>query len=178
MASEKKKKELMAQLASSDDAVVIKALNELEGDGDASFIPLMINLLETGSDQVVSIIVEMLSSLKDSSAAKEIIEVLREEENPAVKQLVLSTIWNTNIDYSEYLPDFVLWACEGDYLVALDCLTIIENTVFNAEERHILEAQWHLKEFFESSPTMDEQKKQIISDIAEFIKNADLEIDG
>lgn len=178
MASEKKKKELMAQLASSDDAVVIKALNALEGEGDATFIPLMINLLETGSDQVVAIIVEMLSSLKDSSAAKEIIEVLREEENPAVKQLVLSTIWNTNIDYSEYLPDFVLWACEGDYLVALDCLTIIENTIFNAEERHILEAQWHLKEFFEGNPTLDEQKKQIISDIAEFIKNADLEIDG
>ncbi len=178
MASEKKRKELMAQLTSSDEVVVIKALNALEADGDSSFIPLMVNLLETGSDQVISMVVELLSSLKDSSAAKEIIDVLREEENPVIKQLVLSTIWNTNIDYSEYLPDFVLWACEGDYLTALDCLTIIENTVLNAEERHILEAQWHLKEFMDSNPTMDEQKKVIISDIASFIKNADSEIDG
>ena len=178
MASEKKRKELISALTSSEESVVVKALNDLEADGDASFIPLMINLLETGSDQVIGMVVELLSSLKDSSAAKEIIEVLREEENASVKQLVLSTIWNTNIDYSEYLPDFVLWACEGDYLIALDCLTIIENTVFNAEERHILEAQWHLKEFMEGNPEMSEQKKVIISDIASFIKSADMEIDG
>ncbi len=178
MANEKKKKEMMAALASSDDAVVIKALNEIEADGDATFIPLMINLLETGTDQVVALVVELLSSLKDTSAPAEIIEVLREEENESVKQLVLSTIWSTNLDYSPYLADFVLWACEGDYLIALDCLTILENTVNDPEEHHLLEAQWHLKEFMEAEPKMDIKKAVIISEIASFIKNADDEIEG
>lgn len=173
-------KDIIDFLASDDEKLIKKALSALKVDGNATVIPVLVDLLLKNKDdkKFQKEILEILSSLKDTSATETMIEMLRDEKHLPIRQLLLSTIWNSALDYSNYMADFVLIACEGDLLEALDCLTILENMPSEIEERHILEAQWHLKEYIEDLAPKDEKKAQIISEIALFIKDIDKNIEG
>jgi len=103
------------------------------------------------------------------------IQVLYDPANLAIRQEVLSTIWNSRLDYSSNLAEFVEIAIEGDYLEALECLTIIENLEGPFEESDILESQLHLKEYLEQGQKND-QKAILISEIALLIKNFNEEL--
>lgn len=175
-----KVKQINEYLVSGDEKQVKKALSGLKADGDATVIvPLADLLLSDQEDKKYQKdILEIFSSLKDTSTVDTMIEVIRDERYLPVRQLLLSTIWNTSLDYTGYLSDFVLIACEGDFLEALDCLTILENLPGEIEERHVLEAQWHLKEYLEDTAPKEGRKAQIISEIALFIKDADRNIEG
>lgn len=175
-----KVKQIIEFLSSSDEKQVKQALAGLKTDGDATVIEHLADLLLSDKDKgkFTKEILEIFSSLKDTSTVPAMIEVLRNEKYLPVRQLLLSTIWNSGLDYTEYMSDFVLFACEGDFLEALDCLTILENLQGEIEERHILESQWHLKEYLEDVAPKEERKAQILSDIALFIKDADMNIEG
>lgn len=173
-------KDIIDFLASDDEKLIKKALSALKVDGNATVIPVLVDLLLKNKDdkKFQKEILEILSSLKDTSATETMIEMIRDEKHLPIRQLLLSTIWNSALDYSNYMADFVLIACEGDLLEALDCLTILENLPGEIEERHILEAQWHLKEYIEELAPKDEKKAQIISEIALFIKDIDKNLEG
>lgn len=173
-------KQIIEYLASSDEKQVKKALSGLKADGDSTVIVPLADLLLSDKEnkKFQKDILEIFSSLKDTSTVDAMIEIIRNERYLPVRQLLLSTIWNTSLDYTGYLSDFVLIACEGDFLEALDCLTILENLPGEVEERHLLESQWHLKEYLEDTAPKEERKAQIISEIALFIKDADQGIDG
>ncbi|HLU88131.1 MAG TPA: hypothetical protein VKZ44_10275 [Taishania sp.] len=175
-----KVKQIIELLASSDEKQIKKALGGLKTEGDATVIKPLANLLLSDLEKTKfqKEILEIFSSLKDTSTVDMMIEIIRDEAYLPIRQLLLSTIWNTSLDYSKYIADFVLIACEGDFLEALDCLTILENITGDIEETQILESQWHLKEYLEDSAPKDERKAQIISEIAIFLKDADRRIEG
>jgi hypothetical protein len=109
--------------------------------------------------------------MKDSSAIDEMMRLLSEARFIGIRQVLLTTIWNSPLDYSYYLPDFVDIAVEGNFMEALDCLTIIENMEGPFEERHVLESQLFLRDYIESKEPKDPQKQYIMSEIAIFIKD-------
>ena len=80
-------------------------------------------------------------------------------------------IVNTKVDFSDYLDEFVQIAVEGNFMETLDCLTIIENLEGPFMEENILEAQLHLKSYLEQPGSKDEQKAQLLSEIALLLKD-------
>lgn len=163
---------LLADLNSADSKKITTTLKALEAHGDVSVIkPLADKLLSGVSDSNKKEIVELLSSLKDSSVCSEIMDIIGDEKYLAIRQVMLSTIWNTKINYSDYIDDFVQIATEGTLLEALDCLTIIENLEGPFMEECILECQLHLKNYLEKSTQKDDGKAMLMSEIALFIKD-------
>lgn len=174
-----KVKDIIAAFVSKEEAKADKAIKAIKADGNSTtIIPMIHYLASTKNNDHTKEIIEILSSLKDTSAVDEIMQALRDEELLNIRQPLLSTIWNTQLDYTPYFADFVAIACEGDFLEALDCLTIIENMPSQIEERHLLEAQWHLKEYHEDQEPKEERKQQIISEIAQFILDTERAIEG
>lgn len=172
-------KQIIAGLESGSEKEITKSLVALKVEGNQKVIQPLANLLLTTQDEkITKEVLELFSSLKATSAAEEVMNILKDDNYAEIRQLLLSTIWNTQLDYSNYIADFVSIATEGDFLEALDCLTILEAMPGPFEERHILEAQWHLKEFIEDDAPKDPRKMEIMSDIALFVKDADQEIDG
>lgn len=171
-------KQIIAGLESADIKNQTKAVGALKEAGNPKVLNALANLLLKNQDATLEKeILEIFSSLKDSSSAEEIVKVLKDNSLSGIRQKMLSTIWNTQIDYSYFIADFVEIACDGDFLEALDCLTILEAMLCPFEERHTLESQWHLKEFMESDAVKEERKMQILSDIAQFIKEAEASIE-
>jgi hypothetical protein len=175
MADKKKENKInviLQDLHSDDSKKVSKAIKSLEAHGDVSFIkPLAQRLLDGVSEQNKSEIVELLSSLKDTSVTADMMDIIDDEKFLPIRQTILSTIWNTKVDFSDYIDDFVEIAVKGDFMESLDCLTIIENLEGPFMEENILEAQLHLKGYMEDSAPKDEKKAQMLSEIAIVLKD-------
>lgn len=174
--AEKKKvnklQQILIDLNASDEKKVAKAIKSLEAHGNATVIqPLAEKLLSGVSEKIQNQIVELLSSLKDTSVTAEMMDVIEDEKFLPIRQVLLSTVWNTKVDFSDYLDEFVEIAVNGNFMETLDCLTIIENLEGPFMEESVLEAQLHLKNYIESDAPKDEQKAQLLSEIAIVLKD-------
>lgn len=170
----KKLKQLVADLFLKDDKKVIKTITLLEAEGSPEILRPMCELYVENKSQIVNgKIIEFLSKLSDSSATEEMVEIIRDEKFATVRQALLNTMWQSKLDYSPYLAEFVSIACEGTFLEAFECLTIIENLSGPFQENQTLEAQLYMKEYLETEMKKVEQRDEIISDIAVLIKDFD-----
>ncbi len=167
-----KLKQILLDLATDDSKKISKAIKALEAHGDPSVVkPLTEKLLSGVSEKNQKEILELFSSIKDTSVTAEIMDVIEDERYLPIRQLLLSTVWNTKVDFSDYIDEFVQIAVEGDFMETLDCLTIIENMEGPFMEENILEAQLHLKNYIEQPGNKDEQKAQLLSEIALLLKD-------
>jgi hypothetical protein len=170
----KKLKQIITDLQSGDAKKMTKSIKALESHGDSSVIaPLAEILLKGVNEKNEAEIVELLSSLKDTTVVVEIMDVLENEKYRPIRQKLLTTVWNTKVDFSDYVDSFVEIATKGDFMEALECLTIIENLEGPFMEESILECQLHLKNYIEKGDTKDKQKAYILSEIAIKIKDID-----
>ncbi len=179
MASKQEQQKLakiLEDLHSSDGKKVVKAIKSLESNGNSSVILPLAELLLEGKHTHEAEIIELLCSLKDTSVTAEVMEIIEDERFLPIRQLMLSVVWNTKVDFSDYIDEFVLIATEGDFMEALDCLTIIENLEGPFMEENILESQLHLKNYMESNPPQDDQKAHILSEIALKLKDINVEL--
>lgn len=169
-----KVKQLIDELTSGNQAKISASIKALQANGDITILEPMVGILLTDiSAKTKGEVLEFLSSLKDTSAVDEIMRILKDSNYEKVRQLLLSTMWNSPLNYSYYLPEFVEIAVEGDFMEALECLTIIENLEGPFEERHVLESQLHLQEYAKDTEPKEPKKAQIISEIAILIKDFD-----
>lgn len=165
-------KQILTDLEGGDEKKISKALKSLEANGNASVIkPLAEKLLEGVSEKNQKEIVELLSSLKDTSVTAEMMDVIEDEQFLPIRQILLTTVWNTKVDFSDYLDEFVLIAVNGNFMETLDCLTIIENMEGPFMEENVLESQLHLKSYLENNDNKDAQKAELLSEIALLIKD-------
>lgn len=165
---------LSIELKSGNETKISAAIKILQTNGHANILPELVELLKTKTSQKIRAeLMELLNDLRDSSVAETMIELIKDENNKSVLQELLSAIWGSKVDYSQYLPEFIAIAVDGDFMIALECLTIIENLEGPFEERLVLESQLHLRDYVENSTPKEEKKAKIMSEIALIIKDLD-----
>lgn len=171
--------QLLLDLKSESESKVASAIIDLASYGDVTIIPELIRVLKLkSSENHQKQIAKLLADIQVSDAADFFVQEIRREENTEILHLVLPILWESKLDFSSYFADFVEISVSGDYLIALDCLTILENMPGPFSESQLLEAQLHLKEFVEIKGELDERKAQILSEIAVFVKDQNEGIDA
>jgi len=162
---------LLKELTSDSIAKVKTALDTLELIGNESIIYPMLRLLNPTEehDDKNQLLLEFLCTIKDSAIKETIINSLSEEEFKSIRSKILSVIWNSPLDFSEYLDFFVRIAIEGTFMESVECLTILENLEGPFEEEQLMEAQVILSGLKEIQ--FDHQKSTIISEIALLVKS-------
>lgn len=86
---------------------------------------------ETDNSSVKRLITEFLNDLKDQSSCEEVIAVLKKELKPETQRIMVSSCWQSGLNYSAYSPTFADLFLAGDYLTAIECFTVIESFVDN-----------------------------------------------
>ena len=168
---QKKAQSLVKELKTQDEDKLIATIKALKIYGDSSTIQPLIDRWLAGVSQQAEIEIQtLLNDIKLSDSSSPIMEIVNNTKYKPIRRAILNTIWNTKVDYSEYLADFVEIAVDGDFMDALECLTIIENLEGPFEEQQFLEAQVSLSEFAETNDKTS-QKAQIMSEIALLIKD-------
>jgi HEAT repeat protein len=158
-----------------------KALTAIEGlklHGDESVIePLIRFNASEDADEVRFEIQTFLADIISKKAVDEFMRVLVKPDMTEHKAAVLNVIWNSKLDFNPHIDTFVKLAVEGDFLVALECLTVIENLSGPFEEEQIIESQLNLTKY-KDHPSKAEQKDQLISEIALFIQTIERNLEG
>jgi hypothetical protein len=170
--------EALKQFESNSETDVLSALKIFEQQGDITILPAVFEKLRNCEMSIEKAILGFLSDIQRIEAKAIFIQFLSEEKEQALRQKVLTSIWNSKLTYDEHLPFFVMLASTGDFMQSLECLTIIENMQGPFAEHELLESQLLLKEYVEESANEDEQKRQIMSEIAWFIKEQNEGIDA
>ena len=163
---------LLLDVKSSNTAIVKTAFEGLKIVGEPSILhPIILELNIKNHTEKNALILEFLACLKDRKARSVMMDLIQQTELKEYQQLLLSTIWNSPLDYTDYLEIFVDLALKGDFIITLECLTIIENLDGPFSEKSVMEAQVLLGAYAESNPDKNSQKGMLISEIALLIKD-------
>ena len=174
-----KETKILKELNSGNQDLALNALKLLENDGKIAFIAELFEIYKKQKNtEVKKKILEFISNIQKQEAAAEIIRLIEEELNPSFRQEFLTIIWNSKLDFSAHLADIVSIAIHGDFIQALDCLTIIENMSGPFEEHQLLESQLYLKDYLDNRNNEETEKNQFISEIASYIKEQNEGVDA
>lgn len=170
--------QLLADLSSRDETKVAAALKSFHAHGDASVIAPIIEVWRQGlSAANEAVLMELFEGLKDTSTIEPLMEAFRNLDNRLIKRKLVSAFWNSKLDFSAYLSDFVLFAIEGDFMDAFETITLIEQFESLIPESAIMESLLLLKEYFGGTEARNDQKDTILSDLALIVKRFDEESD-
>jgi hypothetical protein len=178
MKKEKQFQLWIEQLSDTNDAIFKSALDSLSESGDISVMgPIAGVMFKTKDRRRRHLIAEFFANIEEPEAKTELIRIIQGLDQPEYQIQLLSVIWNSRMDFSEFLLDIVELAIDGSFEIAMECHTIIENMVGPFDERDILESQLLLSSY-EKHPSRSREKDFLIADIANFIKRFDSEIEA
>ena len=159
--SEKKIKEL-ADVLSKDNNIVINEAIELlrqEKPFEGAISLLTAFYDKTDDFSVRKSIAGFMNDLKDQSATKEVIEQIRKKWKSGTISMLVSSCWQSGLNYSEYSIDLVRIFLEGDYVTAIECLTVIEESAHELS----VSGKKEIIKILEESPVTQITEKQTLT---------------
>jgi hypothetical protein len=129
--SEKKIRELEKKLNTNDIKVISDAIILLRNeDPFKGAIRLLAVLFDTTNDLTIkNLISNFMNDIKNPGATIEVVTEVMENYKPETTCMLASSCWQSGLDYSEFAVDFANVFIRGDYATALECFTVIEESV-------------------------------------------------
>ena len=159
----KKDPQLLKDLRSPDDVLVLKTLHKLRSAGHLAYIPDLLKLLsQTKSELIEKELIIFLADIKEKSVVPIIVAGLTQPGIKVAHAGILSAIWQSGLDYSRYLDLFIQLFIEGDYLVALESFSVIEQSLVHLNVQKIEEDRKILLEGLEQ---ITENKKPLAREL-------------
>jgi hypothetical protein len=128
--SEKKVKELAVLLSKENSLLISEAIGLLRDEEPfEGAISLLASLYDKTEDSSIKKNIEgFMNDLKDQSVSKEIMSEIRKPFKQSTISMLVSSCWQSGLDYSEYSSDLAEVFLRSDYVTALECLTVIEES--------------------------------------------------
>jgi hypothetical protein len=129
--SEKKLNDLAAILTRENNILISEAIGmlreELPFEGAIGLLTSFYN--KTDDFVIRKTIEQFMNDLKDQAASSEVINEIRKPWKADTISMLVSSCWQSGLDYSGYSPDLAEIFLKGDYITAIECLTVIEESV-------------------------------------------------
>lgn len=144
-------KEIEALLQSRHLEVVLDTLDLIRNEGSPELIKPMVSLLnDTDNQEVINGVLSVLKDLKHPGSVNHMVDAVRDSYQSGNRSSIVAACWETGLNFSGHLSFFVEVAISDNYLVALECLTLIEQ-MDQLSEAAILLSIKKLKESIKSS---------------------------
>lgn len=129
--SEKKVKGLIEILNLDNNMVITEAIEllRLEKPFEEAIGLLTAYYDKTNDMSVRKSIAGFMNDLKDQSACIEVIKEIRKDWKPDTISMLISSCWQSGLNYSDFSIDLAKVFLQGDYVTAIECLTVIEESV-------------------------------------------------
>ena len=129
--SDTKLKNLTSVFADKTDKQISEAIEILRNEQPfEGAIGLLVALYDrTVEDDIRRAIAAFLNDLKDQSATAEVISEIRRGWKPQTVSMLVSSCWQSGLNYSSYSSDLADVFLIGDYVTAVECMTVIEEFI-------------------------------------------------
>ena len=154
---------ILNDIQSLDRSTMTKGFKKLSSKGNEDIIQPLIDIYSSSNNnELKEEIKKTLCQLKTTKALPILIENINNNNNRVI-ELVLHAIWSSNLDACDYIPQIVKAACKGDFMIALEALTLIENLEGPFNEEDLLEGMVHINEYLSEEP---DDKERLIKSIS------------
>lgn len=169
---DKKVKELLLGLAAKEVADQVKAVKSLKVHGNETAIePLVQVLSRTESELLKEEIMDLFNTIKSTKVPEYIIKCLNNDDYANSHQALLASIWNSGLDYRQYLGDIATATIKGDFMHAMECITILENIDGTLGEDEIMDAIIIFKGYLVDVGDTDDPKNNLIREMVVSLQN-------
>jgi len=129
--SEKKLSELERILKKGNPALVSEAIKILRDEEPfEGAIGLLAEYYNNASDKINNkIIEEFFNDIRYQSARPEVIAEIRKPHKQDTICMLVSSCWQSGLDYSAYIEDIAGIFLKSEYPTAIECMTLIEESV-------------------------------------------------
>jgi hypothetical protein len=129
--SEKKVRDLSQLLSKENTPMISEAIGMLrDAEPFEGAIALLASFYDRTDDLSVKKTIEgFMNDLKDQSVTREIITEIRKPFKQSTISMLVSSCWQSGLNYSEYSKDLVEIFLSSDFLTAIECFTVIEESV-------------------------------------------------
>jgi hypothetical protein len=131
--SDKKYKELDTILNGGNTNKIIEAIKSLREEIPyEGAIGLLIDHYHRSINNTVrKLISDFMNDIKDQSVRPEVVAELKKYDNSETLRMLVSSCWQSGLDYSEFSDEFVRVFLAGDYMTAIECFSVIESSAHN-----------------------------------------------
>ena len=164
---------IIKDLSSTDENKIFTALKQLRSHGKKEAVQPLIELLASNNnEEIKSEITNLLFDLKDQSVVEELIAVIDSNNYQSEMATLISIFWQSSLDSSENITSIVKQAIKGDYLVAIEVLSVIDNYDTTFQESEIEDLKFDLDEAIEED---DSEKRNLLITIRIALDELNLE---
>lgn len=140
-ASQKKIQEIKTDLFSNDDALVARAISRCEEEGTSELVePLIAFYASEAPPSLRARVGDLLGTLKVSAVEHYFISALENSAYKHVHKELVGFMWSTGLQPVEAVALLSRLAADGDYFLALECLTLLESIDDTIPEEQLLES--------------------------------------
>jgi hypothetical protein len=130
---EKKISDLTLKLSSNNSKIISDAIEALRKE--KTFYGA-IGLLTTTYDETADPLIRkqiknFMNDLKDPAVKEEIIAELKKPFKDNTLGMLVSSCWQSGLDYSGYAIEMAVIFINGSYITALECFTVLEESLHN-----------------------------------------------
>jgi hypothetical protein len=128
--SDKKLNDLSSIINKGNNKSIADAIEKLRDEQPfEGAIELLTSFYDCTDDIAVRKTIEgFMNDLKDQTACAEVINEIRKNLKPETISMLVASCWQSGLDYSEYFADFARTFLKSDYIGAVECLTVIEES--------------------------------------------------
>lgn len=140
MALNTKQQQLIGELFSESENVVLQAIEQLKTEGSEEVLePLFDLLVSTNNDLIKDEVFKLLNNVKNKNSVDIYVEAIANPKYNIYKPELIAACWENGLDFSKHLSFFVDEVINEDYLVGIEAITVIEtfNPPFNTEELNL-----------------------------------------
>jgi hypothetical protein len=157
-------KRLKEKLASTNEMVLIEEIRKLrQMEAIPGALLLLRDIFENSNNDKLRLTIEhFFNDLNDQSFTDEVITVINAAKNDLTKQKIISSCWQSGLDYSDHIHKFIEYSIDLSYLSTLECYSVIEewSSSSSSDERD----RW-IKMLLSSLINQSEEKKVLLNTI-------------
>lgn len=134
-----------------------------------------VNLPINNSEDKITKLISLLTNPANKSVKEEALITLKKEKGgdllllaiaspkaKEVRHILVAACWESEINFSKYLPFFILLALDEDYLTSLEAITCIENMEGPFQEDDVKNA---IKKIKEAKKIITNEKLVLLNDL-------------
>ena len=124
----------MIDLNSKDKKVILEGIEKLRSKGNINDLPAILDFLVTPNNpEVEKALYNFIFDIKDQKAVEPIIAAIQNSEYQNIQKKLIEMCWQSSLKFAPHLGLFVDLLIEGDFEVAFEAFTVIENMEENLE---------------------------------------------
>jgi hypothetical protein len=133
------------ELQSADKKKVLSKIRELKSTGNVNILHLLLNLLnDNDSQEVKQAVISLVGDLREQACVPVIMDFINQNNQADFATDLVAACWQSRLNFSNHLDTVAECFVIGDYQMALESFTLIEESLWQSGDEHIHNCRHYL----------------------------------